>query len=58
MSSNTNAAHSGVEGEQQPEQTITSQPTSAEHQETAPDSSQSESKDHLAVISEKMETSK
>lgn len=44
---------------------VTSQPTSAEQQapptgtETAPDSSQSEgTKDHLAVISEKMETSK
>nr|XP_046162947.1 trafficking regulator of GLUT4 1-like [Oncorhynchus gorbuscha] len=57
MASNTNAAPSGVEGEQQPEQTITSQPTSAEHQETAHDFSQSECKDHLAVISEKMETS-
>ncbi|XP_041719658.2 proline-rich transmembrane protein 2 isoform X1 [Coregonus clupeaformis] len=57
MASNTIAVPSGAEGEQQPEQTITLQPTRAEHQETAPDSSQSESKDHLAVISEKMETS-
>ncbi|XP_045079087.1 proline-rich transmembrane protein 2 isoform X2 [Coregonus clupeaformis] len=54
MASNTIAVPSGAEGEQQPEQTITLQPTRAEHQETAPDSSQSESKDHLAVISNGM----
>ncbi|XP_010865370.2 trafficking regulator of GLUT4 1 [Esox lucius] len=57
MASNSSIAPSGADGEQQAEQTITSQPTSAEHQENAPDPSQMESKDHLAVISEKMETS-
>ncbi|KAL0993657.1 hypothetical protein UPYG_G00111180 [Umbra pygmaea] len=57
MASNNSAAPSGADGEQQPEQTITSQPTTVEHQETAPDPSQLETKDQLAVISEKMETS-
>ncbi|KAJ7990005.1 hypothetical protein DPEC_G00310360 [Dallia pectoralis] len=57
MASSTSTAQSGADGGQQPEQTITSQPNSAEHQETDPEPSQMETKDHLAVISEKLENS-